>query len=391
MDKQNKTILIAAGGTGGHIMPAVSLAESLRTLDPAFHIEFVHGVSSLEKDIYSSLSFPTHILSVGRLRKNISQKERVQTLISLPFVLLKALKILIAVKPTLVIGTGGAVSGPILLAGILLRKKTVLFEPNAVPGLSNRWIAPFVDEIFLVFEEAKKYFMSKGKTKYKKVSFPVRQSFVRQVRSEALSSPPRQGGLRVLILGGSQGSSLINTIVSELISSLAEKELKSLFSFVHQTGQKEFEHYKKLYAQFNQSHPISSSSSHDQHQYIQVFPFLHEIHKFYQWSNVVVGRAGAGFLAELSMAQRAGILIPLKNSADQHQLKNAKRLEKSAIVIEEKDLNKESLQEILIQLEQNPAQVKDLAHRLHKLKLGAPAEELTDYLIKTYFGALCSP
>ena len=385
MDKQNKTILIAAGGTGGHIMPAVSLAESLRTLDPAFHIEFVHGTSSLEKDIYNSLSFPTHILSVGRLRKNISQKERVQTLISLPFVLLKALKILIAVKPTLVIGTGGAVSGPILLAGILLRKKTVLFEPNAVPGLSNRWMAPFVHEIFLVFEEAKKYFMSKGKTKYKTVSFPVRQSFVRQARSEALSSPPRQGGLRVLILGGSQGSSLINKTVNELISSLADKELKSLFSFVHQTGQKEFEHYKKLYAQFNQSHPISSS--HDQRQYIQAFPFLHEIHKFYKWSDVVVGRAGAGFLAELSMAQRAGILVPLKNSADQHQLKNAKLLEKSgsAIVIEEKDLNKESLQEILIQLEQNPAQVKDLAHRLHKLKLGAPAEELTDYLIKTYF------
>ena len=102
--------------------------------------------------------FALIFLSVGRLRKNVSKKERFITFLSLPFILLKAFRILIKAKPDLVLGMGGAVSGPVLLAGFLLRKKTILFEPNIVPGLSNRWLAPFVDEIFLVFEEAKKHF-----------------------------------------------------------------------------------------------------------------------------------------------------------------------------------------------------------------------------------------
>ena len=362
MDKQNKKILIVGGGTGGHIMPALSIAESLKAQEPTCQVEFVHGPTTLEKDIYARSFLPSHILSVGRLRKNVSKKERIKTLITLPLIMLKALNLIIKIKPSLILGTGGAVSGPVLLAGALLRKKTILFEPNAVPGLSNRCLFPFVHEAWLVFESAKKYFKPQHRTKYKKVSFPVRPALA-HIPVKTTSQLP----LKVLILGGSQGSALINKVVSELICSLTEKEHGQM-SFVHQTGQKEFEHYKKVYYALKD---------------VQVLPFLHEIHQFYAWSDVVVGRAGAGFLAELSAVQRAGILIPLHNSADQHQLKNAQFLEKvaSALVIEEKAFNKNSLKQTLQRFITEPEKVKTLASHLHQLKLGVPANQLASSIL----------
>ena len=398
MTKKVKKILIVAGGTGGHIMPALSIAESLKALSPSLSIQLVHGPSPLEQKIYATYPFSADILPVGRLRKNVPKKERIKTLISLPFLLLKSFKILIKAKPTLVLGTGGAVSGPILLAGVLLRKKVILFEPNTVPGLSNRWLAPFVHEILLVFESAKKHFRipsDKLSKNIKIVPFPVRPAIARVPPREK----PSQSTLKVLILGGSQGSSLINKVVSDLISSFAEKEsgYATFFSFVHQTGLKEFEYYKKVYRHFIKktasspasvalgpsphSYPVNSQS-----RYVRVYPFLNEIDQFYKWSDVVLGRAGAGFLAELSSAHRAGILVPLTNSADQHQLKNARFLENqsSALVIEEENFNRESLKKIFMKLQQNGEQVTQLSSQLHKLKLGAPAEGIASYLLNKY-------
>ncbi|MDE0119223.1 MAG: UDP-N-acetylglucosamine--N-acetylmuramyl-(pentapeptide) pyrophosphoryl-undecaprenol N-acetylglucosamine transferase [Bdellovibrionales bacterium] len=362
MEKKSNKILIAAGGTGGHILPALAIADGLKHIDKSCRIEFVRGSSLLEKNIYSRCSFVTHCLSVGRLRKNVKRVERWKTFISLPFILLKALILLIKLKPSLVIGTGGAVSGPLLLAAFLLRKKTIIFEFNVIPGLTNRWLSYIVDEVIFVFSTTKKYFPSKAK-KHTQFPFPIR-SAISQVSIKNQPDHP----LRILVLGGSQGSFVINKVVSEFIVS----EDTSRFSFVHQAGERDFESLKKIYSVCDN---------------VRAFSFLHNIHEVYAWADLVIGRAGMGTIAEISAVGRAGIVIPLASSADQHQLKNAQDLEyQSAIIcVKEEDFNKEELKSLLTSLVNNPQKISRLSACVHDLKLGATADNIAGYLLKRFF------
>lgn len=351
----SKKILIAAGGTGGHILPALSIAECLVSKDSSCQVEFVHGYSDLEKNLYSQSSFVCHRLSVGRLRKNVGRKEKWRTIFSLPFVLLKALRLVLKVNPSLVLGMGGAVSGPLLLAAFLLCKRTIIFEPNVVPGLANHWLSYFVDKVIVVFNSTRQFF-KKGKCI--QFPFPVRSRISRIILKNSPDDP-----LRVLILGGSQGSSVISKVISEFIVSNRD------FSFVHQTGKREFSFFEKKYSDYDN---------------VKVFPFLHQIYEFYEWADIVIGRAGTGTIAELSASSRVGVLVPLGSSADQHQLKNAQDLEKESavIVIKETDLSKEKLKSILEDLKFHPQKIKKLSSRIHELKLGAEADSIASYLLK---------
>ncbi len=261
------------------------------------------------------------------------------------------------IKPSLVLGTGGAVSGPILLAGFLLRKKTVIFEPNVVPGLTNRWLSHFVDMVIVVFNSTKAFFKTKKQIQF---PFPVRSEMSRITLKDQLDGSNKS--LRVLVLGGSQGSFVINQVVSKVITS------DTGFSFVHQTGKKEFEYLKKLYSDFEN---------------VRVFSFLHKIHEFYEWADVVIGRAGTGTISELSATGRAGILVPLASSADNHQLKNAQDLErKSAVIlIEESQFTVKRLTNTLEDLVNQPQKIKQLSSNIHNLKLGAEADNIASYLL----------
>ena len=297
---------------------------------------------------------------MGRLRKNVSWAERIITCFSLSFVLLKALRIVIKVNPSLVIGTGGAVSGPVLLAGFLLRKRTLIFEFNIVPGLTNRFLSRIVDEAIVVFSSTKEYLKVKKQTVF---PFPVRSRIARISMKNQNDSP-----LRVLVLGGSQGSAIINKVVSELVVS----DEAHFFSFVHQTGEKEVESLERKYLGCGN---------------VKIFSFLDNIHKVYEWADVVIGRAGIGTIAEISSAGRAGILVPLSSSADQHQLKNAQGLEKKSaiILIEEKDFTTEKLKEVLRDLVNQPQKIKWLSSCIQELKLGSTADNISSYLLKRFF------
>ena len=355
-----KKILIAAGGTGGHILPALSIATSIKLQAPESEIEFVHGSSALEKNIYSKSSFKKHCFPIGRLRKNVSLKERIKTALTLPFILLKALKLIIKVRPSLVIGTGGAVSGPVLLAAFLLGKRTCIFESNVVPGLTNRWLSYFVKEVIVIFECTKKFFKTKKQIQF---PFPVRREIYNIPLKSQVNYP-----LKVFVLGGSQGSSTINKVVSDFILS----EDGAAFSFVHQTGRQDFEELKKKYS------PKKN---------VRVFPFLQDLSEHYAWSDVVVARAGIGTLAELSSAGRAGILIPLASAADSHQLKNAQELaQKSAcILIEESQFNSQTFRDLLMDLKQHPHKINQLSSSIYGLKLGTSADSIASYLIGQNF------
>ena len=354
-----KKILICAGGTGGHILPALAIAERIKQVDKTARVEFVRGSSVLEKNLYSQYDFVTHFLPVGRLRKNVSRAERIKTFFSLPFVFFKALRIIIKAKPCLVAGMGGAVSGPVLPAGALLRKRTVIFEFNVVPGLANRYLSRIVDEAIIFFPGAKKKLKTKKQTLF---PFPVRPEISRVTMKDHPDTP-----LRVLALGGSQGASIINKVVSDFI--VFDEEAR-FFSFTHQTGEKEFTGFKKKYSVYDCKN-------------VRVFAFLHNIHEVYQWADLVISRAGIGAVSEISSAGRAGVLIPLPGSADQHQLKNAQALEeKSAgILIEEPYFTKEKLKAVLLDLINHPQKITETARRARALKLGAPADNIAKHLL----------
>ena len=359
---KQKKILIAAGGSGGHILPALTIAESLKDIDSNIQVECVHSFSDLEKEIYSRSDFVCHTFSIGRLRKNVSLKERLTTFLLLPFSFLKALWIILKSKPNMVFGTGGAVSGLILIAGWFLRKKIVIWEPNVIPGLANRWLARFADHIIIIFNETKNHFIKKhiDENKIIQMPYPVRSKITDIPRKKTLSMP-----LRVLVLGGSQGAFFINKSVSKTVLELSEQP----FSFVHQTGHSQFSQIKNIYSDCKN---------------VQVFSFLQDIHNFYEWSDVVISPAGAAAMAELSCIGRPGIIIPLENSADQHQLKNAQNLEqKSAIIlIEQKALSAETLTTVLKKLSQDIDRIEELSNNIHNLKLGTGAEQTALKLLK---------
>ncbi|MYE07663.1 MAG: UDP-N-acetylglucosamine--N-acetylmuramyl-(pentapeptide) pyrophosphoryl-undecaprenol N-acetylglucosamine transferase, partial [Oligoflexia bacterium] len=257
---------------------------------------------------------------------------------------------------------GGAVSGPLLLAAFLLRRKTIIFEFNVIPGLTNRWLSYIVNEVIFVFSATKEYFQSKAK-KQTQFPFPIR-SAIGQVSIKNQPDYP----LRILVLGGSQGSSVINKVVSGFIVS----EDTSRFSFIHQAGERAFESLKKTYSECDN---------------VRVFSFLHNIHEVYSWADVVIGRAGMGTIAEISAVGRAGILIPLASSADQHQLKNAQDLEsQSAIIcIKEENFNQEELRNILTDLVNHPQKISRLSSCVHALKLGTISDSIARYLLKRFF------
>ncbi len=353
--KKPKTpkILIVAGGSGGHILPALTLASQLKG---KAQVAFVHGPSPLEKQLYSSRKEPCYIFSIGRLNKNVPFWERVCTLLCLPFALLKALRIVMRFNPSVVLGTGGALSGPLILAAWFLRKKTAIFEPNTIAGLTNRWLSPFIHTAYIVFKESEKYFKHSVR-----MPFPVRGG-----SGQTFGQTPGQAkALKVLILGGSQGSSFINKVVSEAIVLCKEE---SGMAFVHQCGVWDFDHLKSFYKGLK---------------HVQVFSFIDNIFPFYEWADFVISRAGMGTLAELSFMKKAILLIPLPHSADGHQLKNATVLKnrQASLLMEEKDLNAVALKQIWQKLKEDPRQLKDLSHRLHQTKLGDSAGTMASHLL----------
>ena len=361
--KLSKKILITAGGSGGHILPALTVVDSIHKINPDTQVECVHSFSDLEKEIYSQSDLTCYKFSIGRLRKNVPLKERLLTLLLLPFSIFKALIIILRARPHLVFGTGGAVSGPLLLAGWLLRKKTIIWEPNITPGLTNRWLAPFVDDIIIVFNETKKFFIKKNVPEEKiiQLPYPVRSQISDISMKKNLSTP-----LRVLVLGGSQGSFFINKVISQVVVSCFDQP----FSFVHQTGQNQFNQLKKTYTNCKN---------------VQIFSFLKDIHTFYEWADVVVSRAGLGALAELSSIGRIGIIIPLENSPDEHQLKNAQILEQkeAVIMIRQQDFSVEKLKTALDSIINTPEEILKTGNNLYNLKLGSTANRLAEKLLES--------
>jgi len=326
-------VIIAAGGTGGHIFPGVAIAREFKRRDPSTAILFVGTARGLESKIVPRAGFDLELISVGAL-KGVSIFERSKSVRGLPRSFVAARRILTRFKPDVVIGVGGYSSGPTLLMAALSRIPTMIVEPNAMPGFTNRVLARFVDAAALSFADAQKYFRLRGVV----TGNPVRIDFARLARKE------RTEKLHVLIFGGSQGARAINNAVIGALPALVSR--KDRLSFTHQTGEGDYETVRHGYADagFDDA---------------DVRPFIHDMADQYARADVLICRSGATTVAEVAAAGKAAIFIPFPFATDDHQRKNAEAFVRvgAGRMILQQALSPARLAEELNQLIENPGEI----------------------------------
>jgi len=302
-------VLFAGGGTGGHVFMAVALAEELKKRAPACEALFVGGRQGLEARIVPRLGYRLETVDIGGLNR-VGLMKALATLIRLPFTVLQGARIVRRFDPSVIVGVGGYSSGPVVLGGKLVGYPAILIEPNAYPGLTNRWLSHWIDGAAIAFEEAAGRFGRKARI----TGIPVRREFleIRTVISDA-------GPLRVLVFGGSQGSRPINNLMCEAIKSLSQDRV----SIAHQTGKADYERVKAAYEQAGFRAEITE--------------FIEGMPEAFAASDLIISRAGASTVAEVTAAGKAAILIPFPEAADDHQRKNAAALarRKAAILLEQ--------------------------------------------------------
>ncbi|HXI13188.1 MAG TPA: undecaprenyldiphospho-muramoylpentapeptide beta-N-acetylglucosaminyltransferase [Thermoanaerobaculia bacterium] len=313
-------LMIAGGGTGGHIYPAIAIAQEFMARDASRKVIFVGTAYGLESKIVPKAGFPLEFVSVGGL-KGKSLGQTVMNLLRLPLGFIQAWRVVGRHKPGVVLGVGGYSSGPVLMAAALRRVPTVIHEANAFPGLTNRLLARFVAEVLVAFPEALPRFGRAGKV----TGNPVRKEFFE------LSTRTQPGEKkRLLVFGGSQGSRILNDATTGALLFLAH--MRDRISIVHQTGPGEHEKVAKSYTT-----SIFSEA--------RVVPYLDPISAEIAAADLVVCRAGAMTIGELAAIGRAAILIPFALATNNHQEINARAVESAggAVVITEKELTPEKL------------------------------------------------
>lgn len=292
-------ILIAGGGTGGHVIPGLAIARELRDQHVA-EVRFVGTARGLETKLVPENGFPLHLVRSGQL-KNVSLATRARTMLDLPLGVLECLRLIRSFRPQVVVGVGGYASGPGMLAAVLLRVPTLAYEPNAVPGMTNRYLGRFVSAAAVNFAQTAPYFRNAEVT-----GVPVRPAIF-AVPTRASTSP-----LRLLVTAGSQGARIFNQTVPKIAAELLAT-VPGL-SIVHQAGSRHADSTRAAFAAAG-ADPARC----------RVEAFLHDMPSEYAAADLVLARAGST-VAELCAAGRPSVLVPFAAAADDHQRKNAEVL-----------------------------------------------------------------
>lgn len=357
--RPKKTVIIAGGGTGGHIYPGVAIARTLEKLHPEIEVHFVGARGGLEEKIIPREKFPLHLVSIGKLHKSVGLLTRLKTLVQMPLALLTSLKILRTLKPEAVLGVGGFASGPLLFAAALSGRRALIWEPNAYPGLANRLLSRFASECLLVFQEAAKYLHTKKVTQS---GLPVRSTMHPTKRPEGLP-------LRILVFGGSQGARFINNVVSDAVLDGGDW-LKGV-ELVHQTGALDFPRISELYRKAPSN--------------VQVFEYLHDMDQRLAWADIVVCRSGASTVAEICACQKAAVFIPLPTAADNHQQKNAEVLvrENAAMMALQSELTSQKFMDLMRNFRDNRDLIKELEKNVQRFQFPNAAEKIVERILDT--------
>ena len=348
-------LLIAGGGTGGHLFPGVAIAEELRGRDPTAAVRFVGTERGIEARVLPKLGWELALIRVSGL-KTVGALGAVRGALRIPGALWQSRTLLKEFRPDAVVGVGGYASGPVVLMARLMGIPTAICEQNSIPGLTNKILGRVVRAVFLTFEESRRFFRP---SKIVMAGNPVRRGLLEAFAGATSVST----GRRVFVCGGSQGATRVNELASEALIALADPEL----TVVHQTGASDVDKIRDRYAAAGVR--------------AQVHAFIDRMVDEYLAADVIVSRAGATTLAELAIAGRPAILIPYPFAADNHQEVNAREMAEAgaALMFRQADLTAEKLSETLRDLLGDPAARARMGSAMKALARPGAASTVVDW------------
>ena len=353
-------VLIAAGGTGGHIYPGIAVAQEIMRRDAGSKVRFVGTARGLETRLVPQAGFELSLIDSAGL-KNVGRMAQMKGMVLLPKSFGSAWNVMRRFRPDVVVGAGGYVSGPVVMMAALTNRRTLVMESNALPGWTNRVLARFVDRAAVSFEQALPFFRGKATV----TGNPVRREFFEIPRKHR-----EPGKFSLLIFGGSQGARAINEGMIAALPAL--ESLKTTLRIKHQTGPADFDKVKAAYlaAGWNEQADVRS--------------YIDNMMDDFAAADLVICRAGATTTAELIAAGKASIMIPFPFAADDHQRKNAEALEAGGAsrMILQQDLNGERLATEIKRLVAGPEEVDRMESASRKLAHGDAAKSVVDMIEK---------
>ncbi len=344
MSKLQK-VLIMAGGTGGHVFPGLAVAKRLQ--EQGIEVHWLGTRKGLESRLVPEASIPLHIISISGLRGK-GFKSLLLAPFRLVFAIVQSLRIIHRLKPDVVLGMGGFVSGPGGIASWLLRYPLVIHEQNAKAGLTNKWLAHLARKVLEGFPDT---FPDNGKTIM--TGNPVRVEIAKLPTPESRGQDRHAQTMHLLIMGGSLGAAAFNDLVPKALAKLSASERPLVY---HQTGEKHCESTQQAY----QAAGLEA----------EVVPFITDMGKAYAWADIVLCRAGALTIAELCAAGLGAILVPYPYAVDDHQTANANYLVKhqAALLIQQTALTEDGLAALIKELSDSPEKRQAMAEAAYQLR-----------------------
>ncbi|MCL1859865.1 MAG: undecaprenyldiphospho-muramoylpentapeptide beta-N-acetylglucosaminyltransferase [Oscillospiraceae bacterium] len=348
-------VLISGGGTGGHVNPAIAIANYLCDKNKNIQIAFAGTEKGIENKLVPKAGYKIYYLKVrGFNRKKKISFANIDAAVKAFTSRVAAKKIIKNYNPDVVVGTGGYVSWPVLSVAAKLKIPTVILEENAFPGVTTKALAKTADKVMISFEESRKYFKDGMSDKYIYTGTPVKSEFF-NVNHKDEKKELSPGRPMIISVGGSGGAEKINEVLIDFMDKYSKN--KNITHY-HVTGPRGFKEYGNLF----RSKGLGVYSN------LYLNEYIYDIHKYYAAADIIICRSGAATLNELAVVKKTAILIPSPNVAENHQYKNAEVLEKhnAAVIIEEKDLTAESLIKKVEELTSDPFKLPNMGRNISR-------------------------
>ncbi len=365
MSGQGIKVLIAGGGTGGHFFSGVAVGEAVLARHEDNRVVYVGTRGGIEARVGPEQDLDVRFVNISGIKgKGLIPK--LKAVLRIPLAMLQSFLLILKERPRFVVGVGGYASGPVVLAARLMGRKTGVVEQNSVAGVTNRILGKFVHKVFIAFEPARKYFPP---TKVQLTGNPIREGVVQLLTLESTGTVGVGNRFKLLVLGGSQGSRAINEAMMAMAEA-APDELKKIIYVVHQTGAADVGRVQAAYDAAGVQ--------------AKVVPFIEAMAEAYRVADLVICRAGALTVSELTISRRASLLIPFPYATDNHQEVNARTLvdADAGEMLLEKDLSGDKLVEVLARLNADRKAIQKMAWNAGAEAKPAAAAEVVDEMYK---------
>jgi len=359
-------LIIAGGGTGGHIFPGLAVGEEFLSRSPDNKVLFIGARGGLEEDLFVDQGIAARFIQSGKF-SGMGLINKAKALFRVLAGVFQAGSIIREFEPDFVLGVGGYASVPVVIAAVIWKVPRAIQEQNSLPGLANRVLARMSNRVFLSFESAEEHFKRVSKGKFVVCGNPLRKKVLEDLNAAAPGNE-KSGRFQIFVVGGSQGARKLNRLMLEATEHL--RPLRDRLKIVHMSGS------------IDQYDLIVAYSKHGLR--AKVSRFIDDIGRELREADLVISRAGAGAVFEIAAAGKPSILIPYPFAADDHQRVNAAYLasQKAAMVLEEKDIDAKSLAQAIIVFLQSPQKLKDMAEQAKSLARPQAAKDIVDQMIK---------